>query len=146
MTSKAGNNHRASPCSARTIIGLVALPLAFGISAGCTPEGTETVRILVEEPATTRVVLGSAERIRLANALSWKQGMSGDAALRTIDKISDKHSGDREARDKALAPYRKMEREHARFLRQQRLDAIRARSGGGNGTGGNSGNSGGHTH
>ena len=144
MTSKAGNNHRASPCSARTIIGLVALPLAFGISAGCTPEGTEVVRVLVEEPATTRVVLGSAERIRLANALSWKQGISGDAAMRTIDKITDKHSGDREARDKALAPYRKMEREHARFLRQQRLDAIRARSSGSSDSGDSGG--GGHEH
>ena len=145
MTSKAGNNHRASFCSTRTIIGLVAFPLAFGISAGCTPEGTEAVRILVEEPATTRVVLGSAERIRLANALSWKQGISGDAALRTIDKISDKHSGDREARDKALAPYRKMEREHARFLRQQRLDAIRARSSGSSDSSSSS-DGGGHTH
>ena len=145
MTSKAGNNHRASFCSTRTIIGLVALPLAFGISAGCTPEGTEAVRILVEEPATTRVVLGSAERIRLANALSWKQGISGDAAMRTIDKITDKHSGDREARDKALAPYRKMEREHARFLRQQRLDDIRARSSGSSDSSSSS-DGGGHTH
>lgn len=141
MNGSCENIRRMQTGGARITGVLLSASVAVSLLAGCnTAEDAGYVigQALTEAP-TDKSVLEEAELVRLANALSWKRGISGDQAFSIIRAAARK--GDAE-----LAPYRKIEREHARVLRQRRLDDIRARSGGGNGTGGNSGNSGGHTH
>ena len=141
MNTSSENTRRMQIGGSRVTGVLLSVSMAVSLMAGCnTAEDAGNVigQALTEAP-TSNSVLEEAELIRLANALSWKQRISGDRAFSIIRAAARKGEAE-------LAPYRKMEREHARVLRQQRLDDIRARSGGGNGTGGNSGNSGGHTH
>lgn len=121
-------------------MGPVAMSVALGLLAGCNSasDAGQIVGQTLSETGTNEVFHSEAELIRLANALSWKRGISGDEAMAIVRKAGN---------NSELAPYRKMEREHARYLRQQRLNAIRARdSGSSDSGGGGGGGGGGHAH
>lgn len=127
------NMGRPTSGMARLVAAVTAFPLVLGLMAGCTPSDTGKI---IEEVPLAPVTLNEAESIRLANALSWKQKISGDEARAIIDKVYSRASRDTSRDiDKDLAPYRKIEREHARFLRQERLDSLGGEAGEGGGDG-----------
>ena len=139
MTSQP--SHRRSALRSggmRLLIGLTAIPLGLGMLAGCnTAEdaGWSAGNALSAAPLSEGT-LEEAELVRLANALSWKQRISGDEAFAIVRKASARGNA-------GLARYRKIEREHEQFLRRQRLEDFDKSNGGG---GGSSGGGGGHAH
>ncbi|MEQ8479840.1 MAG: hypothetical protein RIC18_04210 [Hoeflea sp.] len=129
LNSLAGSTKGRRKLKASLPTVLPAIALALGLMSGCTPSKTGKI---IQEVPLANVTLNEAEATRLANALSWKRGMSGRQARALVDEAYRKPP---EARDNDLASYRRIEREHARVLRQERLDRLGGEGGGGGGGG-----------